>query len=304
MPWDDVWGHLLDFCEELIRQDRFWSPENAIRRNAFVANRFWIIGSVSMLIQSGTQTNGHAFSEKYLGTAESILRHIMDNEEGEEFKPDSDGVTVAINSPRGRTFEALLGLVLRSCQLAENQNIGRSEVWEHFRPTFETELARNGIGGYECVTLIARHLPELLYMSSEWVRENFSKIFDQGNYQKWLCAIQGYSYVNVIYKQIYMYLRESGDFYRALDDENIKNKMDNKIAENIAVAYFNDLERLEDEHNLIDYLVTGRYYSELNHFIWFVWTLRKTEDKQLASKVFELWRRFLPLVSPSTKEGR
>ncbi len=304
LPWDDVWGHLLDFCEELIRQERFWLPENAIRRNAFVANRFWIIGSISMLIQCGTQTDEHAFGEKYLVTAESILRHILDNEEGEEFKPESDAVSIAINSPRGRSFEALLNLVLRSCRLAENQHGGHSDVWEHFRPTFETELARDGVGGYECVTLMARHLPQFLYMSNEWVQENFSKIFDQRNYQKWLCAIQGYSYVNVIYHQIYVYLRESGDFRRALDDENIKNKMDNKIAENIAVAYFNGLERLEDEHNLIDHLVMGRYYSELNHLIWFVWTLRKTGDQQMADRVLELWRRFMALVNPSTKEGK
>ena len=101
-----------------------------------------------------------------------------------------------------------------------------------------------------------------------------------------------------------MYLRGSGDFRRALDDENIKNKMDNKIAENIAVAYFNGFERLEDEHNLIDHLVMGRYYSELNHFIWFVWTLRKAGDQQMADKVLELWRRFMPLVNPGTKEGK
>lgn len=304
LPWDDIWGCLLEFCEALIRQERFWSPENETKRSAFVANRFWIIGSISMLLQAGTQSDEHAFPERYLIKAESILRHILDKEEGEEFKPESDAVAVAINSPRGRCFEALINLVLRSCRLANEKHGGHSDVWEHFRPTFDAVLAQDGVGSYEGVTLIARHLPQFLYLSNEWVQENFAKIFDQTNHQKWLCAIQGYSYVNVVYDQVYRYLRESGDLRLALDDENTRNKTDNKIAENIAIAYLNGFERLEDEDNLIDHLVMGKHYSELNHFIWFVWTLREHKEQLMADKVLNLWRRFMPLVDPSTKEGK
>jgi hypothetical protein len=301
LPWDEVWENVLQFANDLVKQERFWSPENAVRRKAFVANRHWIVSSVSMLIEAGTETDEHAFSETYLFLAESILLHILDRQEREEFEPDSDALTVAINSPRGRCIEALINLSLRSCRLADKKYNEHMSAWASFQPIFDSELKADG---YELVTLLARYIPQFLYMSKSWLIQNLSRIFDQKNYQKWLCAIQGYSYVNHVYDDIYRYLRESGDLRRALDDDNLKQHVDHKITENIAVAYFTNVESWDDPDNLVDYLIQTKQYSELRHFIWFVWTLRKNADNNIRSKTFELWRRLIVLVDASTEEGR
>lgn len=39
LPWDEIWGSLLDFCQDIVKQDRFWVTENAEERGSFVANR-------------------------------------------------------------------------------------------------------------------------------------------------------------------------------------------------------------------------------------------------------------------------
>lgn len=304
LPWEEIWGYLLTFCEEIIKQERFWSSENEKRRDAFVANRHWIVSSIGRLIEAGTSSDEHAFPERFVGKAESVLLKILDSEEGEEFKPDSDAMAVAINSPRGCCIEAFIELSLRSCRLSDKQHGDHVDAWNHYQPRFDSELGRTGIGGYEFATLVVRYLPQFMYMSKTWSKENFKRMFDQGNYQKWLCAIQGYAYVNAVYEEVYKYLWESGDFRRALDDEKVEVSVKDKFVENIAVAYVNNLESLEVEHNLLEYLISRKLYQELSHLIWFLWSLRKGADLKFKSKVFELWQRLIVLADSSTNEGK
>lgn len=304
LPWEELWGYLLAFCEDIIKQDRFWSLENAQPRRTFVANRHWIVGSIGRLIENGTRVDEHAFPEKYLEQAQAVLIVLLENEEGEDFQPDSDAVSIAINSPRGRCIEALINLTLRSCRLADKQRGDHVEVWTHFQPVYDAELARANTGEYEFATLVVNYLPNFLYMSRDWVLTNLENIFNQENYQKWLCAMQGYAYVNSVYEEIYKYLKEKGHFECALDDENIKKKVDEKIIQNIAIAYLSDFENLEDEKSLIHQLLVRRKHSELGQLIWFLWTLRKDGDEKIRTKVFELWPRILAIIDTNTREGR
>ena len=304
LPWEDLWGYLLAFCEDIVSQDRFWSPENAQRRRAFVADRYWIVGGIGRLIENGTKSDEPGFPEKLLQKAERVLLILLEKEEGEEFKPDRDAVSIAINSLRGHCIEALINLTFRSCRLADKHRGEHVETWNNFRAIYDAELARADMGEYEFVTLVARYLPYFLYMSKDWVLANLDKIFDQKNYQKWICAMQGYAHVNVVYEEVYNHLKEKSHFVRALDDENVKQKLDDKIVQNIAIAYLNDFERLEDATSLMHQLLARRKYSELSQLIWFLWTLRKDGHAKIGDKVFELWPRILSVIDTSTVEGR
>lgn len=304
LPWEEIWGHLLSFCEDTVSQDRFWLPENARERSVFVANRYWVVGGIGRLIESGTKSDEHAFPEKFLEQAEKVLLTLLKKEEGEEFKPDSDAVSVAINSPRGRCIEALINLTLRSCRLANKHGSAHVETWTHFQPMYDAELARADRGEYEFVTLVVNYLPNFLYLSKEWVLTNLENIFDQKNYQKWLCAMQGYAYVGTVYEEIYKHLKENGHFVRALDDENIKKKVDEKIIQNIAVAYINDFEKLEDKTSLIHQLLVRKKHPEISQLIWFLWKQRKDGDEKIRAKVFELWPRIFSVIDTSTRDGK
>lgn len=141
-------------------------------------------------------------------------------------------------------------------------------------------------------------------MSKEWVLKNLNRIFDQKHYLKWLCAIQGYAYVGTIYQEIYNYLKEHGDLLKVLDDENIKDRVEERAIQNIAVAYINDFESFEDGDSLINALISRNDHEEISHLIWFIWTLRKKGDDKLKNKVYELWPKILQNIDVSTKEGR
>jgi hypothetical protein len=300
LPWDEIWDSLLIFCRAIVSQDRFWSSENAKERSSFVANRYWVVGAIGRLIESGTKSDDHAFNEKLLDEAKNVLLTLLDKENGEEFKVDTDAVSLSINSPRGRCIEAMINLTLRSCRLSDKSSGTHAEIWNHFQPVYDAELGRADIGEYEFATLVSNYLPNFMYMSNDWVSENLDRIFDQNNYQKWLCAMQGYTYVGLVYEGIYNHLKDRGHLIKVLDDDNIKNKANDKVIENIAVAYLNNFETLDD--GLIRQLLQRGKQSELSHLIWFLWTLRKDGEDNIKAKVLELWPLILD-VAPFAEEN-
>ncbi len=90
---------------------------------------------------------------------------------------------------------------------------------------------------------------------------------------------------------------------RVLDDENIKDRVEDKVVQHIAVAFMNDFEALSAEDSLIGDLLERRNFEELGHVVWFVWTLRRDGDDKLRHKVYELWPLLLEVVDVSSKEG-
>jgi hypothetical protein len=303
LPWPEIWDQLLGFCEDIINQDRFWSPEMSKRQTGFVANREWIVTAIGRLIENGTRSDDHAFDKKYLGRAESVLRILLAREKGAEFTPDGDAVLVAMNSPRGSCIEALINLTLRSCRLADRERGGHTDVWARYQGTYDAEMARSKLGEYEFSTLAVHYLPNLLYISKEWVFANLGNLFDQNDYQKWLCAMKGYAYVSAVYPEIFGYLRDAGHFVRALDDANLKERVAEKIVQNIVIAFLHDFEDLDDENSLIHKLLVRRKDSEISHLIWFVSTLLNDADQKTRDKVLRLWRMLLK-AEPTSPEDR
>lgn len=305
LPWSDVWSSLFGFILPLIREDSFWSDANAKARDEFVANRHWVVGTLARLIEAGCKSDNHAFPEEYNNLAEEVLTILLSRELGERFSTDSDSVLIAINSPRGKCLEALINLTLRACRLENNANAGSHDrAWEHFRSYYEAELDRSLLNEYEFATLITMYLPNFLYMSREWVINNLPRIFEQENYLRWLCAMQGYSYVGTVYQEIYTFLREHGDLLKALDDSNLKQKIEDRVVQQIVVAYINDFESLEKENSLLKNLIDRRDCEELKQLVWFFWTLQKDDDTTLKQKAMSLWPILLDSADTHTAAGR
>lgn len=304
LPWNDVWSCLLDFCLELAKRDKFWPAENAKEREPFVANRHWIVGAIGRLIEEGTKSDDHAFDKSLLPKAKEVLLILLERQEGEEFNLDSDAVSVAINSPRGHCIEGLVNLTLRSCRLADKEHGNHTQAWNQYEDIYEAELKRSQRGEYEFATLVAMYLPNFNYMSREWVISHLSDIFDQSNYQKWLCAMQGYSYVGTIYEEFYKYLKARGDFLKALDDGCLEKRVNERIIQNIAVAYISGFEDIKQSDSLMSILIIRKKLDELSELIWFIWTMRKKDDVKLREKVYALWPRLLDIVDVASREGR
>lgn len=304
LSWDDTWDPLLDFCMAVISQDAFWSKENSVERNSFIANRHWVVGSISELIEDGVRSDDHAFDISLLPKAYDIITTLLDNQEGNQFDISHDSVTTAINSPRGKALEALINLTLRSMRTCELAGKTKDDIWNTYVDLFNNELTKPDSGEYEFSTLVTNYLPNFLYMSKDWILGNLPVIFNRNNHQAWVSAFYGYSYVGTIYQDIYIFLRDSGHFAAALDDENMKSQVSDKIIQGAVVAFTNDFETLDDENGILSLLITRNQYEEIHQIIWFSWTQRKKDDKKLTAKILELWPRILEKIDYDSIEGR
>ncbi len=308
LPWEHLWNFLLNFVSKVIGKKRFWDPENAKQRDSFVANRYWIVSALARFLGAGVRSDDHALPAKFHDRVEASLQVLLEKEEGVEFSPDDDAVSVSINSPRGQCIEALIFLTLSDCRLEDRSNDGNHDkAWEHYCGYFNAELEREESSEkreYEFTTLVANYLPNFFYMSRHWVLKNLSRIFDQSNHLKWLCAMQGYSYVNRVDREIYGFLKEHGDFVRVLDIEDIKSNVEEEVIQHIVVGYIKDFESLGDEDSLIQIFLDRAVFEELSQLIWFIRTLQKEDDDKLTRKVYELWPKLLKFIDPSRKESR
>ncbi|MET0121137.1 MAG: hypothetical protein ABW124_08850, partial [Candidatus Thiodiazotropha sp. 6PLUC9] len=303
LPWNDIWPSLLRFCLLVVQDEEFWGDDNAKQRHSFVANRYWVVSSIAMLIEAGTKSDDNAFDAKFMPFAEDVVAILLSQESGESFIDSSDAVSIAINSPRGRSLEALINMTLRSCRLADNEvDKKRSDAWGHFEHYFESELERTEIREYEFATLVTNYLPNFLYMSREWTLKNLSRIFDRNDKTRWRCAMQGYAYVGTVYQEIFEFLKENEHFSVALDDELLIDRVRESVVQNIGVAYKSGYDKLSDKGSLINLLVARGNHDELSQLVWLFWTMRKGEDEDLRAKVFDLWERIISRIGASTLE--
>ena len=122
---------------------------------------------------------------------------------------------------------------------------------------------------------------------------------------KWLCAMEGYCYVRTVYQEIYTHLSKKGDLLKALDDKNIPNQAKSRVIENIALAYINDFETLQDDNSMIRVLIIKRgICRELDILVHIVMNFQEMDGVKIRNKIYELWPLLADAADFSTKEGR
>lgn len=294
LPWESIWIRLLSFIEQVLRYESFWSGVDS-RQDGFVATRRWVVSSVGRLLESGTRSDDHALDESHHDQVERILALMLERQVGDNFVDDSDAVFVAINSPRGQALEALINLSLRRCRLADDD--GRSLAWSKCQPYFDAEIER--VGAFELAALLPRYLPNFLFMSSSWVYDNFEKIFPIDDHLRWRSAMEGYASVGSVYEGVYLRLRDGGHLKKALCDATLRERVVEKIVQNVVVAYLSGFEELNGE--LMSMIIAQN--EERIHLIWFIWTLRSS-DRSDQSRIMKLWSALIPAIDLDAREGR
>jgi hypothetical protein len=304
LPWAELWDRLLRFCEELTASPSFWAAAKLPEKRSLVATHEWVSVAIARLIESGVKNDGESLPESLIGKAAGVLRVLLQREEARKFPANSDAVSLAINSSRGRCLEALIKLTRFACHLEHSRISRHDESWDVFEPYFDEELIRVDRGECEFVTIAGTHLPLFVSLSHEWTLGNFRRIFNQERDLQWRCAMQGYSYAGVVHPDIYNELKRGGDFLRALDDETLAKRTEERFVQNIAIAYVYDFESIAQPDSLMIRLIERRKSSELNRLVWFLWTLRNDANEKLRGKIFELWPLLNRVIDINTKQGR
>ena len=303
--WSSIWPRILGFASKLLDQNDFWNTPNETPRDAFVGNTNWVVGTLSHLIEKGCKNDNHSFGIVNVELSKHVLEKILERQEGDEFSETSDAVSIAINSPRGRCLEAYINLALYQCRNHHASTNDHAQVWSNYELIFTNELCKaDAIKEYEFATLVANYLPNFIYLSEKWTLDNLEAIFDKTNYLKWLCAIQGYSYTSTFVPQVYKLFKERGDFVEILDNEFLKDKIEDRYIQFLCIGYLRGEENIDDPDSLFSILLSRRNYRELNQIIWFIWTMRDSGNMKVRELVYNLWPKLLDLTDGSTKEGR
>ncbi|EOU3284465.1 hypothetical protein ACNVJQ_002286 [Vibrio harveyi] len=305
LDWDSRWNEILAFSEQLLVTDSFWNADSSASEGSFIGNVQWVVGTLSRLIESGCKFDTHAFGVDKSSRARCVLELILERQSGEDFNLESDAVSIAINSPRGRCLEAYVNLALYECRNSNGEAAKHSDIWDTYEPIFTRELDKpDSVNEYEFAAIVGIYFPNFIYLSEEWTHKNLDKIFDCSDLQRWLCVIQGYSYVSHLRTEIYALFRKHDYFELILDSKYLKDETKSRYIEFACVAYIQELEKVDKQEGLFALLIKRANYSELETIVWFFWTQRDNQGINLREIVLSLYPSFVALINPSTNEGK
>lgn len=303
--WDDLWPKVIRFSSALFNKDTFWNSPDNNETGPFIGDKNWVISAYCRLVEAGCEKDERSFDLSLSVTVKNTLELILDKQDGSEFKNDSDAVSIAINSPRGRCLEAYIKLALYQCRAVEKNSEAFKNIWLTYERVFSEELNRPvSENEYEFVTLISMYIRNFFYLSSYWTAENVEKIFGEINSLQWLCAIQGYSYVGVLLFEIHDLFKNKGHYISLLDSPYLSDTVKGRYIEYICIAHVQANEQALYDGSLIGELLIRRDDKELSKMIWFLWSVRDQDSDQTKDLVFELWPKLCELVEQQTNEKR
>ena len=296
--WESLWPKLLNFAYNLFQQDSFWqSPDNNVS-GPFIGDRHWVVSTYCRLVESGCEKDARAFDINLSDTVKSTLELILERESGSDFDNDSDAISVAINSSRGRCLEAYFKLALYQCRNVEKNSDERQSIWETYEPVFSNELNKPETANeYEFITLVVMYMRNFLYLSKSWTYENLNKMFKGGNTSlQWLCAVQAYSFVGALLPEIHEIFKVKNYYVSILDSPHLNDTVKGRYIEYMCLAHIQKIENIDDDDSLLKLLLSRKNEKELSKVIWYLWSIRDEELDIVKELIFHLWPKLIELI--------
>ncbi|MCG7543539.1 hypothetical protein MHM93_05005 [Pseudoalteromonas sp. MM17-2] len=303
-PWNELWPKIINFAAKLFNKDTFWNSVDNTDSGPFIGDKHWVISSYCRLVESGCEKDEHAFSLELTHDVKNTLELILNKTSGEDFNDDSDAVSIAINSPRGRCLEAYVKLALYQCRNVGKDSEEHKEIWVGYQPTFENELNKPDIAGeYEFITILLMYVRNFLYLSKDWTVQNIEQMFGETNSLQWRCALQAYSYVGWLIPEIHTHFKEKKYYPALLDDESLSDTVKGRYIEYACIAYLQKRDQLDDE-SLLALLLVRQKESELSKVVWFLWSIRDQNVEKTKELVFALWPDLVDLINQQDSDKK
>lgn len=285
VDWYQTWTELMEFCDMLLSDPRFWKEEAVEDRN-MTPNRDWIPPLVASFLKAGTQSDKHAYPEELLPRGWKLINCLLEHVVPEE-EPSDDPMNYAINSSKGKVIEALFNHALRASRVADKAKGKHSDEWEQMSPTFERELSKCKGGNYAMSTLSGSYIANLDYLSRDWLTDNVEKIFPDDYPVNFSCAVDGMAYAPE-HRHVYKLLTDKKIIDKALKRDLKGRHSREKLIQRIALAYLWGDEKLEGPR--FSYLFESKKLKELEEVSDFLWSVstNKLRDGQVE-RVLAYW---------------
>lgn len=296
--WDKVWEALVGFIENLIADPCFWE-ETVVEDRDPTPDRDWIPPVIADLLESGTKNDNKAYSRELLPRTWNLIGILL-----EKLAPASeaqeDALTQAINTPKGKTIEALINQALRECRLSDGAAQSHVDTWLRMEPTFNNELSKCKNSNFEFSALSGMYIANFHYMSMEWLTEKIGEIFPTEYPVNYSCALEGLAYAPAS-KPVYLLLRDSGVIVWALKNAPAGRHSREKLIERIALAYLWGEEELDQPR--FTCLFEEGSESDLIEISRYFWGIKRHALKQDQNeRVLKFWERCLDWGAKVTEQ--
>lgn len=283
-----AWKAVLNLCTLLVAPGQVWNRADEEKSDGLVPKKSWVTTEIADLIRAGLSEENHQIPSDQMSVVEQVLISLIENEPSKATGNSTDAVRETINTARGRAIECLFIYSLHCARKEHKEKGDHREFWNHIQPIYDSELNKTKDGNYEFTVLAARWLPSLSYLNKDWVKKNINRIFSITSESHWAFAIQGYGYVNAVYKEIYSLLKEHGHLRRVVDTVFEHDRIRNKYLQHIIVAYLHGDESLDDG-SLFRYVLDKWNSEDIHHVVWFLWTQREEVELKVRNRILAIW---------------
>ncbi len=234
------WDRIFTFIDKYISQNKFWNDGLYIEQEER-ANHQWVVSSISELIQSVSKKDDHAFSDKLIPSALKITYKIIDNFACKD-EQIADPLTHTLNSPIGKTINALFDLTLSIARLNKEKTEKEQINWsEEIKYKFEYTLNKKIPETY---TIIGQFLPNFFFLDRMWIENKLIEFIDLESDKLWYCFMVGYLYTHRVYKDIYHLMRSH--YIKAIDFPFTDRYSPEGLVHHICIGYLNNFEKYDD----------------------------------------------------------
>lgn len=282
------WKAVLNLCTLLVDPGQLWNRADEEKSDGWFPKKSWVTAEIADLIRAGLSEENHQIPSDQMGVVERVLISLIENEPSKTTGNSTDAVGEAINTAKGRAIECLFIYSLHCARKEHKEKGNHREFWNRIQPVYDTELDKTKDGNYEFTVLAAMWLPSLNYLNKEWVKQNINRLFSITSDSHWAYAIQGYGYVNAVYKEIYSLLKEHGHLRRVVDTVFEHDRIRDKYLQHITVAYLHGDESLDDG-SLFRYVLDKWNSEDIHHIVWFLWTQREEAEPKVRNGIFAIW---------------
>lgn len=287
---DINWHGALELVHTIVTAPAFVADLDAKPAEGWEPSVRWVIGDIADLIEAGASSVRKLSAELMIKSLE-VLRIVLTSTEASDANESKDAVSHAINSPRGKTLEALINVAFALRRLESTGGLEVGQAWALVGPILDTELGTSESGkNTDFAALAGMYCQKLHALNPGWVEDNFDRLFSTSSDAAWRCAAQGFAYQRYLYDWLYQKLNAGGHLKKMVYAENLPDSVSEKALQFLGLAYLEGFESLDGE-GLLAELVTTPKAEQLARLCWFYWTLRGTYERNSprAKLILDFW---------------
>lgn len=288
--WNKIWLGLFSYFEELLTPS-FWKEKIKDDRD-LIPKITWIPPLVADFLRAGMAKDESSFDETLMPRAFNLIQILLNNcpDEADFERYDNDAMTTSINSTKGKAIECLINYSLRASRIQDKQYKDHADAWSSVEKIFNIELSKCQNSNYVFSTLLSSYIENINYLSKDWVKSNFNKIFPKEYLKNINCAIQGLAYSQHVTVDVYKLLRENNIFIFASNSIEIDDQIKKHLYQRIALAYLWGDESIDSD--LFSYFFNNNCIDILSIIIRYFWSIQNQNlDDEQIKKIIDFWRK-------------